>query len=127
MTPVERIMSRRQINAMILKDFVNISFIRKTKVDVAGGGWRWSDPTPIDPQQVSLIPFKRRMSELLINTEIGDVPDLPYVLLGRHNLDIMPDDIFIYQGETFQVITIDLKREVRVAAHVDYFGGGNNA
>jgi hypothetical protein len=119
---VERLMARRQIEAMILADPVEIAFERKAKIPAPGGGWRWGPPTPLEPQQVTLIPFKRRMTEFLIGTEIGSVPNLPYVLVGRWNLDIERYDTFVWKGDKFEVQTIDLKEEIRVAAQVDYFG-----
>ena len=125
MSPIARVMERRQIDALILADPVDIVLRRRVRVDMPGGGWKWGPETPLPPQQVTLIPFKRRMTEFLVNTELGNVPDLPYVLVGRHTLDIRRDDWFEHNGDKFQVQTIDLKTEIRVAAHVDYFGANN--
>ena len=120
-------MSRRQIDALIKADPIEVVFLRKEKVETPDGGWRWADPAPLPAQEVCLIPFKRRMTEFLKNTELGDVPDLPYVLLGRHDLDIQANDVFTYCGDKYQVITIDMAEpEVKTAAHIDYFGGGTN-
>ena len=124
---VELIMARRQINALIKADPIQVVFRRKTKIETPDGGWRWGPAVPLPDQEVCLIPFKRRMTEFLKNTELGDVPDLPYVLLGRYNLDIEPDDLFTYNGDEFQVKTIDMAEpEVKTAAQIDYFGGGTN-
>lgn len=124
---VELVMARRQIDALIKADPAEVVFRRKSKVELPDGGWRWGDPVPLPKQEVCLIPFKRRMTEFLKNTELGDVPDLPYLLLGRHNLDIEPNDLFTYNGDEFQVKTVDLAEpEVKTAAQIDYFGGGTN-
>jgi len=123
---IERVMGRRQIEALILADPIDIVLIRREKIPAPGGGWRWGPSTPLDPQQVTLIPFKRRMTEFLVNTEMGEVPDLPYVLVGRWNLDIERDDTFTYNGDQFEVKTIDIKEEIRIAAQVDYYGAKNN-
>ena len=125
MSPVARVMERRQIDALIKADPVDVVFHRRSRIDTPGGGWKWGPETSLPPQEVALIPFKRRMTEFLANTELGNVPDLPYVLVGRHDLDIQRDDWFIHLGDKFQVQTIDLKTEVRVAAQVDYFGANN--
>lgn len=122
MAQVERIMARRQIEALIKADPIMVSFRRRAKIAIHGGGWRYGAETPITPQEVTLIPFKRRMTEFLNNTELGNVPDLPYVLLGRWNLDVQRGDQFSYGGDEFEVQTIDLDTEVRIACHVDYFG-----
>lgn len=125
----ELVMARRQIDAMILADPLDVTFLRRQKVDTLDGGWKLSDPTPLaEAQQVRLIPFKRRMTEFLTNTELGNVSDLPYVLLGRHTLDIEKGDTFTWDEQTFEVITLDISEpEVKTAAHIDYFGGGINA
>jgi len=119
---VERIMGRRQINQIINNEGILISLERKPKLSTAGGGWKWGTGFTLPPQQVALIPFKRRMTQFLINTELGNLPDLPYVLLGRWNLNIEKDDTFTWQGDEFTVATIDFKTEIRVAAQVDYSG-----
>lgn len=128
LSDVERIMGRRQIDALINADPVDVVFHRRTRVSTPGGGWKYGEEVEVndgEPQEATLIPFKRRMTEFLVNTEIGEVPDLPYVLLGRHDLDVQPDDWFIVNGEKLEVKTIDLKREVRIAAHVDYYGASS--
>lgn len=122
----QRVMERRQIRALIQADKVELSFIRSDRVDDGAGSWRKGPPRELPPQECALIPFKRRMTEFLVNTELGNVPDLPYVLLGFHTLDVKRGDTFTFQGEQYEVQTVDLKREVRVAAHVDYFGGAPN-
>lgn len=125
---VELVMSRRQIDAMIKADPILVTFRRKSKINTPDGGWVWGSPTPLPtPQEVRLIPFKRRMTEFLVNTELGDLPDLPYVLLGRYNLNIQKDDLFTYENQEFEVKTLDIgEPEVKVAAHIDYYGGGIN-
>lgn len=125
---VELVAARRQIDAMIKADPVAVVFRRKTKVETADGGWKWSDLLPLpDPQEIRLIPFKRRMTEFLKNTELGDVSDLPYVILGRHNLDVAKEDIFTINDQVYQVKTIDTAEpEVKTACQVDYYGGGVN-
>lgn len=121
-------MSRRQIDAMIKADPAMIVFRRKSKVSDGAGGWRYEPEAPLPaPQEVRLIPFKRRMTDFLVDTELGELPDLPYVLLGRHNLDIQQGDTFTYRGDEFEVKTLDISEpEVKTSAHVDYYGGGIN-
>lgn len=130
-TAVQRLMERRQIDALIKSDPIHVTFYRKLKISTPDGGWKWAtDPTPIlpggKPQEVFLQPFKRRMTEFLVNTELGDVPDLPYILIGRWNLDIEKDDYFFWQGDKFEVKTLDFKQDIRIAAQVDYYGGTLN-
>lgn len=125
---VELIQARRQIDAMIRADAVMVTFLRREKVDTGDGGWRWGELAPLPaPQQIALIPFKRRMTEFLKNTELGEVSDLPYVLLGRYNLNVRKHDRFVISGQEYEVKTIDMgEPEVKTAAQVDYYGGGPN-
>lgn len=122
----ERIMARRQIDALIRSDAVDIVLNRKTKVDDGAGGWKYGPSTPLKSQTVAIIPLKRRMTEFLINTELGDLPQLPYVIIGYPDLDVEKDDTFTWQGDKFTVETIDIKQDVRIAAQVDYWGGAIN-
>ena len=117
-------MARRQIAAVVDSDSVYITFHRRTKISTPANGWKWGPEETLDPQEVTLIPFKRRMTDFLVNTELGEVPDLPYVLVGSHDLDIQTGDWFMFQGSKFEVKTIDFKRGVRTAAEADYYGKG---
>jgi hypothetical protein len=119
---VERIAGRRQVRQLIHDDPVTIVLHRREKIDTHGGGWKWGAETDLPPQTVALIPFKRRMTDFLVNTELGNVPKLPYTFLGNYDLDIQPDDWFDHNGDKFQVKTIDLKTEIRITGQVDYLG-----
>lgn len=127
---IERISARRQIVALIREDPVDVTLMRSAMVPDGAGGFRRSDPTPVlpggKPQRVTILPFKRRMSELINATELGDVVDYPYMLVGPHTLDIKRDDEFDWGGERFVVHAVDIKTEVRIAAQIDYKGGPKN-
>lgn len=123
---VELIQARRQIHALIQADPVDIVLKRRQKIDTPGGGWRWGTTSSLTTQTVTLVPFKRRFSEFLVNTELGDLPDLPYTMIGYHNLNAEKGDTFVWQGDTFEIREKDPKTEVRVMVHVDYYGGSKN-
>jgi hypothetical protein len=122
---LERMMGRRQIEAMIMSDPVDIVISRRERIAVSGGGWRWGTPVVLEPQQVTLTPFKRRMSDFVVGTELGNVTSGAYVVVGRYDLDIRRADTFELNGEEFEVRQVDVKDEVRKAAIVDYFGADN--
>lgn len=126
MSHTELVMARRQIAAMIRSDPTKLFLIRSTDVPDGAGGFTKGNPIPLREQTVLFAPFKRRMSEFLVNTELGDLPDLPYVIVGYPDLDIQRDDEFWLNGDHFSVRTVDIKTKVRVAAQVDYFGGASN-
>lgn len=119
---VERIAGRRQVEQMIKDDPITVVFHRRERVAVHGGGWRWGSESARPPQEIALIPFKRRMTDFLVNTELGEVVNLPYVFVGRWNLDVEQDDWFTYGGDKYVIHTIDLKTEIRISGQVDYFG-----
>jgi hypothetical protein len=126
---VETLAGRRQTAQLIKDDPTTIVLRRRVKLEVPGGGWRWETQggTPLQPQVVKLIPFKRRMTQFLISTELGPVADLPYVLLGFHDMDIARGDLFSLEGGEFEVKTLDLSEpEIKVSAAIDYYGGGVN-
>lgn len=124
---VELITARRQVNAEINADPVDVELRRRTKINDGAGGWKWSDFVPLKAQEVTIIPAKRRLSEMLVNTELGDVVHAPYIILGRHNFDVQRGDRFTWNGDDFVVKEVAIKIEVAKTCPVDYFGGGTNA
>lgn len=130
MPPVALIMERRQIDAIIKSDSVSVVLMRKTKIPTPDNSYRWSKPEPVykpgtqnDPQRVALIPFKRRLVDMLVNTELGDVETVPYTVVCYPNADILRDDEFEHDGNRFVVKWLDIKKTVRITAGVDYLGG----
>jgi hypothetical protein len=111
---------------MIDSDPIEINITRTPKVPDGAGGFVKGTPVTLSKQTVAIHPFKRRFSEMLVNTEMGDVVDYPYVVLGRPGLDIQRGDTFTWQGDQFVVHTVDIKVDVRVKAQVDYYGGTSN-
>jgi hypothetical protein len=122
----ERLMSRRQVQAMIKADPVTIIPIRTTKVDDGAGGWLPSTPTPVKPITGTIVPAKRRLSNMLTNTELGDVLRAPYIFLGPHNADLLKGDIFAWDGNDFEVQELELKEEIGITAQIDYVKGPQN-
>lgn len=130
MPPTNLIMERRQIEAIIKADPVELVFMRSEKVSTPDNSWTWGPPTPIykpgtqnDPQTVAMIPLKRRLSDMINNTELGDVIELPYTLVCFHDADVKRNDTFEIDGEKYCVKWLDIKRQVRKTAGVDYYGG----
>ena len=119
-------MSRRQVDAEIKSDPVDIILERETWVNDGAGGQKPGPSTPLKKQEVLIAPAKRRLSSMIVNTELGQVIDYPYIVLGRYNLDIKRGDTFVWQGDTFEVQSLHIKDEVSKVAQVDYFGGTTN-
>lgn len=125
MNRTELLMARRQVQAEISSDPVVITPIRKTKINTPDGGWRWSPPTPQGAITVLIMPAVRRLGDMLVNTELGEVPDYSYVVLAPHTADLKRDDIFYWEGQEFEVKSIHIKTQVSLTALVDYYGGEN--
>lgn len=121
-------MERRQVEALIKYDPVEILFNRRTKISDGAGGYKWSPyaPLPVGPQEVTLIPFKRRLADMTINTEMGHVVNYPWTIVAVPEVDIERGDRFIHNGDEFEVKFLDLKEYVRKMAAVDYYSGTNN-
>lgn len=126
MKAVERIMSRRQVDAEIKADPVMLTFYRRTEIPDGAGGFTFSPPTPGSPVECLIMPAKRRMSFMQVNTELGDVVDYAYIILARHPADIKPNDTFSWEGDQFEVESVHIKAEVSVTAMVNYYGGNKN-
>lgn len=127
MSPVERIMSRRQVNAEILSDPVKIIPHRKQKVDDGAGGWTWSPPVPFNYEvQVLIAPAKRRLSDFHVNSELGPITLYPFILLARHTADLKKNDTFKWNDDLFRIESIYIKTEVSITAQIDYLGGTHN-
>lgn len=127
MSRVERIMARRQVDAEIRTDPIQVAIIRRPKIDTLDGGWRWGVDITLSPITVLIMPAKRRMGEMTVNTDMGEVVNYPYILLGYYSDDIIRDDSFYWNGDRFQVKTLHIKDQVSKTAQIDYFGGINNA
>lgn len=129
-TQVERIAGRRVVDAEINADPITIYPERRVKIDDNAGGWYWSDWLPVndpDGYEVLITTAKRRLGDMTIGTELGDVVRSPYIVVARHDVDLRRDDRFLWNDDLFQVMGVQIKDEVQVTAQVDYFGGAHNA
>ena len=122
-------MSRRIVNAEINADPSYVLVMRAIRVDTADGGYKDLPRAAIGstPQQVLIVPAKRRLSDMLINTELGDLPKYPYLLVARHDADFKRGDTFEWRGDDFQVKSVHEKPGISWTIQVDYFGGDHNA
>lgn len=120
----ELIMRRRNVKAFIDADPTDAIFSRVTRVATAAGSWTESDPIPLpDSQRVRIMDAKRRYTTPFVNTEAGDIPLSPYILIGRHDMDIQPHDTLVWRGTTYKVASVHPDREERTVAGIDNLGG----
>jgi hypothetical protein len=57
-----------------------------------------------------------------VNTEAGDIEKWPYTLIGPYNLDVAEGDIFNYNGQSYEVKTVEADREERTLVALDFYG-----
>jgi len=102
---------RRVMHKFIDADSVMISFTRIPKTDSGNGGWIDGTPTSTTSQEFRLVPFKRRLTEQEKNTQDGDIPILPYVLVGNWDCDVLRDDTFTFviEGDDRDCIVVGVE------------------
>jgi len=104
---------RRNLDAFIRSDPTMITLVRTAKVQTSAGGWVKGTSTPIPAQQMRFVPFKRRMSDAVNNTQDGPLSLAEYILVGRYNVDVQKGDEFDYNGLHHSVTQIEPKTQDR--------------
>lgn len=105
---------RRNLSAFISADPVSIVLTRSTQVKTLAGGTTKGMPVSLPPQQFRLVPFKRRLSNEIQNTQDGNLKLASYVLVGRYNVDVQRGDEFDHNGESYTVVDIEPKTNDRL-------------
>lgn len=126
LSQVELVMARRQVQAIINSDPEWVVFNRTTLVKQPDNSYKEGPSTPIAAQKVCFIPFKRRLTESIINSEFGEIPGQPYVLVGNYQLDVKRNDEFTWQGDKYVVQALDIKKQQHIVAQIDFKGGPNH-
>lgn len=99
---------RKNLEAFIKADARSITLYRKVKVDSGAGSWVWSDSAEmINPQTFRLVPQKRRLSDLIENTQDGPIPSIQYVLVGYWDANVSRGDEFSINGTHYRVVAIE--------------------
>ena len=123
---VELIVRRRLVKAFIDSDAIAIQLARRQeRTKTAAGGWTTTEAPALPSQVVRIIPSKRRYDNGLVNAEAGQLPNSEYLLLGSHNLDVMVDDIFLWNSSQYRVTGILPNTEERTLCSISYFGPPN--
>ncbi len=100
---------RRNLREFIRADPVQIVLTRTPKTATTNGSYVDGTPTDLPAQTFRLVPFKRRLTDQEANTQDGDIPLIPYVLVGHWDADVERDDAFTYQGRNCVVVGIEPK------------------
>jgi hypothetical protein len=81
------------------------------------GGYAKGNYSSLPPQLFRLVPYRRRLTDLTTPRADGEVPTLPYVLVGLYNSNIQRMDEFTLDGVFYRVQGIEPHTNDR--AHTD--------
>lgn len=112
---------RRQLLEFINADPADIVIKRRPKVKSTAGGYTLGAEVALPSQRFRLVPFKRRLTHGTTaggGAGEGRVASLPYVLVGRYDADVQPEDYFDYNGLRYEVLSLEPNRTIRTAAEL---------
>lgn len=118
---VELEAQRRQTDAFIKADHVDVILWRQEKVPNGSGGFVLSPAQPLPPQQFHLVPQNRQLEER--QTLDGAVVRPDSVLIGYYDADIRRGDWFMNaMGKRYDVAWVNEKRDYEVRVELVYRG-----
>lgn len=94
---------RKVMAAFIRADSRSIVLRRPSHEKTDTGGFRKSGFVPLPAQDFRLVPYKRRLTDMVRNMQNGEIPNLLYVLVGFHNADVQRNDEFELDGAYYRV------------------------
>lgn len=94
---------RTVMAAFIRADSRSITLQRPTFKQSAAGGYTVDHYTAVPAQQFRLVPYRRRLTDLTTPTADGEVPTIPYALVGLYNSNIQRNDEFVLDGVFYRV------------------------
>ncbi len=119
----ERVMSRRNVKAMVKGDRSQVVFTRVDLIPDGEGGFFESEPYDLKPQEVSIIPFKKRLVDGIQVTEFGQVPGQAKTLLAEFDIDIKVNDTFTWRGQNYRVAELEpILADIHTVARLDLLG-----
>lgn len=93
--------------AFIAADSRSIPLMRPSFERTPTGGFKKSAWTVQAAQDFRLVPYKRRLTDLVSNMAAGELPHLMYVLVGTYNCNIERMDEFELDGAFYRVQGIE--------------------
>lgn len=98
---------RKVMAAFIEADGRQITIYRPEFSQTATGGYAKGNYTQLPPQTFRLVMYKRRLTDLTTSKADGEIPVLPYVLVGYYNSNIQRMDEFSLDGVFYRVQGIE--------------------
>ncbi len=108
---------RKVMEAFIRADGRPITLNRPTFSKTATGGYVKGSFQTLPPQVFRLVMYRRRLTDLTTPKADGEVPTLPYVLVGLYNSNIQRMDEFNLDDAYYRVQGIEPHTNDRV--HTD--------
>lgn len=94
---------RKVMKAFIDADGYPIVLNRPNMHRTGTGGYVKNGFTALPPQTFRLVMYRRRLTDLTTPTADGEVPTIPYVLVGYHDANIQRYDEFHLNGAYYRV------------------------
>jgi hypothetical protein len=117
---VELAFQRKNTEAFIAADSVEVVLIRTPREDDGAGGVLTGTPASLLPQVMRLIPLQDGHSPR--QTAEGEMAEPSYMLLGKHDADMERWDEFQMNGAWYQVVFVNQNRQYEVKGEVVYRG-----
>lgn len=94
---------RKVMAAFIEADGRSISLKRPTFTKTPTGGYVKGNYVDVPPQVFRLVMYRRRLTDLTTPKADGEVPTLPYVLVGAFDSDVERMDEFVLDGVYYRI------------------------
>lgn len=114
----ELLFQRRQTEAMLTAEGVEIVLTRRPEVPDGAGGTTEGPPTNLPPQRMSIIESAPGYGGMEVVTGSGDVAKVGQMVFSEHDLDIQKNDTFVHAGKDWTVETVD-RNDFRTVAKVE--------
>lgn len=94
---------RRVMTEFIRADSRQIMLMRPNIERTSSGGIKKASWTMLEEQTFRLVPYKRRLTDLVKIVADGEIPNIQYALTGFWNADIQRWDEFTLDGAYYRV------------------------
>ena len=98
---------RKVMGAFIAADGRSITLMRPTFTETTTGGYIKGNFVAQPAQIFRLVPYKRRLTDLTTPKADGEVPTIPYVLVGAFDSNIERMDEFSLNGVYYRIQGIE--------------------
>lgn len=98
---------RKILREFILADERRIILQRPTFAETATGGYVKGNFVAQPEQSFRMVPYKRRLTDLVKMKDEGEIPNIPYILVGFWNCNLQRMDEFFLEGAYYRVQALE--------------------